>query len=281
MIRIFTDSTCDLSAEQADALGVTVIPLTVYFGEDAYLDGVDITPAQFYEKLAACGDSLPTTSQINPVRFVELFSEALEQGDDVVAILLSSELSGTYQSAVLAKEMLDRDRVHVVDSRLVTVPLGLLVSEAAHLRDTGLSAAELAEQVTALSKRVRLLAVLDTLKYLKLGGRISAATAAVGGVLGITPLVSLKDGLVVSVGKCRGRKAGLKWIREQLEQVPADLSLGVAFGHSGCPEAMEACMEAFPDLRDGAPRVLCGVIGSVVGTHIGPGATGIVYFTKE
>lgn len=281
MIRIITDSTCDMTAEDARALGLTVIPLTVNFGKEAYLDGVEITPDKFYEKLAACGDSLPTTSQANPAKFVEVFEEVLKQGDEVVGIFLSSELSGTYQSAVIAQEMIGSDRIHLVDSRLVTFPLGLLLSEAAHLRDAGLSAAELAAKVTELSRRVRLLAVLDTLKYLKLGGRISAATALVGGALGITPIVGLQNGKVESLGKSRGRKAGLKWMLEQLEKEPIDTSMGVAFGHSNCPEAMEACMEVFADATAGMSQPITSSIGSVVGTHAGPGAAGIAYFVKE
>ena len=164
MIRIITDSTCDLSARQAHDLGLTVMPLTVHFGEEAYLDGVEITPPEFYAKLAASGSVLPTTSQINPGAFADAFEAALAEGDEVVGIFISSELSGTYQSAVMAKEMIGSSRIHLVDSRTVTFPLALLLSEAARLRDAGLDGAELARQTTGLSRRLRLMAVLDTLK---------------------------------------------------------------------------------------------------------------------
>ena len=281
MIQIITDSTCDLSAEAARRLGLKVMPLTVHFGGEAYLDGVDITPAQFYEKLAASGDVLPTTSQINPGAFVDAFEAELARGNEVVGIFLSSELSGTYQSAVMARDMVGSQRIHLVDSRTVTFPLALLLSEAARLRDEGLDGAELARQVTALSGRLRLMAVLDTLKYLKLGGRISSATALLGGALGITPIIGLNDGKVESLGKSRGRKAGLKWILGRLEQAPVDPSLGVAFGHSNCPELMAECEALFAPHTAGAPRTLRCDIGSVIGTHAGPGAAGIAYFVKE
>lgn len=280
MIQIITDSTCDLSAEKAAELGLKVLPLTVQFGEEAFLDGVEMTPAQFYERLAASGDVLPTTSQLNPAAFLEPFQSALDQGFDVVGIFLSSELSGTYQSAVMAKEMIGSDRIYLVDSRTVTFPLALLLSEAARLRDEGLDAAELARQVTALAGRIRLMAVLDTLKYLKLGGRISATTAFVGGALGITPIIGIRDGKVESLGKSRGRKAGLRWMHDQLAKEPIDTSLGVSFGHSNCPDVMAECRNVFAaDIAD-APRVLQCDIGSVIGTHAGPGATGIAYFAK-
>lgn len=281
MIQIITDSTCDLTPERAAALGLQVIPLTVNFGQDAYLDGVEITPSEFYAKLATCGNTLPTTSQVNPGSFADAFSAVLDRGDEVVGIFLSSELSGTYQSALMAKDMLNSDRIHLVDSRLVTFPLGLLLAEAARFRDEGLDGAQLATQISSLARRVRLLAVLDTLKYLKLGGRISAATALVGGALGITPIIGLKDGKVESLGKSRGRKAGLKWMAEQIAKEPIDTLLGIAFGHSNCPQAMEECMAAFAADTERAPYVHAGPIGSVVGTHAGPGATGIAYFVKE
>ena len=281
MIQIITDSTCDLSARQAGELGVQIMPLTVNFGQLAFLDGVEITPDQFYARLASCGDDLPTTSQINPAAFVERFEQALAQGSDVVGIFLSSELSGTYQSAVMAREMVGSERIHLIDSRSATFATSLLISEAVLLRDQGVGAAELTARVTDLTRRLRLMAVLDTLKYLKLGGRISAATALVGGALGITPIIGLRDGKVESLGKSRGRKAGLRWMRGQLEKEPMDLTRGVAFGHSNCPEAMAECMEAFRPEADAAPRVLRCDIGSVIGTHAGPGATGVAYFAAE
>lgn len=279
MIELITDSTSDLSPALAAQLGVRVLPLTVQFGEESFRDGVDISNADFYARLRQA-ETLPTTSQINPETFIAVFQEVLDRGNQAVGIFLSSEMSGTCQSALLARDELGSSDVFVVDSRTVTFSLGLLVIEAARLRDQGLSAAQLAEEITALREKLRLYAVLDTLKYLKMGGRISAATAMVGGVLGITPIIAIEDGKVESVGKTRGRKAGIQWIRERALKEDIDLTRCVVFGHTDCPEAMEAVAGAFSDVADRAPAAYRMDIGTVVGTHAGPGAAGFGFFVK-
>lgn len=279
MFEIITDSTCDLTPARAAALGVRVLPMTVQFGEESFRDGLDISNADFYARLRQA-QTLPTTSQINPDVFVSAFREVLARGNQVLGIFVSSELSGTVQSAFIAKEMLDSGDVFVVDSRQVALSLGLLVSEAVRLRDAGATAAEAAAQLTALREKARLYAVVDTLKYLKIGGRVSAATAVVGGVLGITPIVALKNGKVESAGKARGRKAGVQWIREQADSEPIDFSRPLALGHTDCPEALAAVSEGFSDLAARFAAVTSCEIGSVVGTHAGPGAAGVAYFVK-
>ena len=279
MIEIITDSTCDLTSVQAETLGVRVLPLTVQFGEASFRDGVDLSNAEFYERLRNA-QTLPTTSQINPDAFVSAFQAALDRGNQVVAIVVSSELSGTFQSAVIAKEMLNSEDIFVVDSRQVALSLNLLVTEAARLRDEGKSAAEIAKAATELREKIRLYAVVDTLKYLKMGGRISAATAVVGGVLGITPIVAVKDGKVESAGKTRGRKAGVQWIRQQANSEELDFSRPLALGHTGCVEALDAVAEGFSGLMPKFTSVFSCEIGAVVGTHAGPGAAGVAYFVK-
>lgn len=280
MIKIVTDSTSDLQPERARELGVEVLPLLVHFGKEVYRDGIDLTTEAFYEKLSKA-ETLPTTSQINPEVFTAAFQKHLDQGDEVLGIFLSSEMSGTCQSAMIAKDMLESDRVQVVDSRTVTFALGLLVEQACILRDQGLSLKELTQEITELTQRTRLLAVVDTLKYLKMGGRISAATAMVGGLLGISPIVCIRDGKVESAGKVRGRKAGFAWIREEMGRCPADLSLPIGFGHTNVPQALEENMAYFSDLVETAPLISMSSIGSVVGTHTGPGATGLTYFAAK
>lgn len=240
---------------------------------------MDLSNAEFYERLRNA-QTLPTTSQINPDAFVSAFQAALDRGNQVVAIVVSSELSGTFQSAVIAKEMLNSEDIFVVDSRQVALSLNLLVTEAARLRDEGKSAAEIAKAATELREKIRLYAVVDTLKYLKMGGRISAATAVVGGVLGITPIVAVKDGKVESAGKTRGRKAGVQWIREQANSEELDFSCPLALGHTGCVEALDAVAEGFSDLMPKFTSVFSCEIGAVVGTHAGPGAAGVAYFVK-
>lgn len=279
MIELITDSTSDLSPALAAKLGVQVLPLTVHFGEEAFRDGVDISNAGFYDRLRGA-DKLPTTAQINPETFEAVFREVLDRGNQAVGIFISSAMSGTCQSAAIARDLLGSDDIFVVDSRTVTFSLGLLVTEAARLRDEGLTAAQLAEELTALREKLRLYAVVDTLKYLKMGGRISTATALVGGVLGISPIITIANGLVESVGKARGRKAGVQWIKNRVLEEAPDLSRSVSFGHSDCPEALEAVTGAFSDLTAQAPAVYHSDIGAVVGAHVGPGAAGISYFTE-
>lgn len=279
MIEIMTDSTSDITLAQAEAMGVRVLPLTVQFGEESFRDGLDISNSAFYERLRTA-QTLPTTSQINPDVFVSAFQEALERGNQVVGIFVSSELSGTFQSAVIAKEMLGSDDIFVVDSRHVALSLCLLVAEAVRLREEGHAAGALTEKLMVLREKLRLYAVVDTLKYLKMGGRISSATAVVGGVLGITPIIALKDGKVEAAGKTRGRKAGVQWIREQAVAEELDFSRPLALGHTDCPEAAQAIAEGFGGLLEKFPAVSTREIGAVVGTHAGPGAAGAAYFVK-
>ena len=168
----------------------------------------------------------------------------LFRSDEIVGIFISGAMSGTCQSALIARDMVDgEDRIHVVDSRTVTFALGLLVEVAATLRDQGLSAKELAAKLEELAGRLRLLAVVDTLKYLKMGGRISTASAVVGALLNINPIITIENGLVEGIGKARGRKAAFQWIAKRMEKEAPDLSLPVSFGHTNAPEAMAECVQ--------------------------------------
>lgn len=279
MIHILTDSTCDLAAVRQKELGVEVVPLTVHFGHEAFQDGETMTNQEFYHRLRGA-EELPTTAQVNPEEFVRRFQAHMEQGDQVVGIFLSSLLSGTCQSAHIARGIVDEHNVFVVDSGTVTFALGILVEQAVALRDAGKSAEEIAAEIARLAPRVRILAVVDTLKYLKMGGRISGAAAVVGGMLGITPILRVKDGVVEAAAKSRGRKAAFQWMDTQLLKEPVDSALPVGFGHSDAPEALRDTMDHFTPLI-GAARVCVSNIGSVVGTHAGPGAAGIAYFVKE
>lgn len=280
MIRIVTDSTSDLSPQRAAELGVEVVPLAVHFGEETFRDGVDITKEEFYTRLAQV-DTLPTTSQVPPETFIQVFQRLTEGGDQVLGLFISGAMSGTNQSANIARGIVDEANIAIVETGTVTFGLGLLVETACRLRDQGLSLSELEQKLTQLAGRVRLLAVVDTLKYLKMGGRISGATAVVGGILGITPIITIQDGLVVSVGKTRGRKAGFQFIDKWFQEKEApDTSLPVTFGHSNAPQVMEECMAYFGPKLAGAD-LLPSDIGAVVGTHVGPGAGGLAFFVKE
>lgn len=169
MVRIITDGTSDMSVQRGRELGVDVIPMRVFFDQECFLDGVDITREEFFARLAS-SQELPTTSQLSPDDFLGLFRKYTAQGDQVVGIFVSTELSGTCQSACIAREMVEDGEIYIVDSRTVTFAMALLVEEAAHMRDQGLSAARIAAEVEKLAHRTRLLAVVDTLTYLKKGG---------------------------------------------------------------------------------------------------------------
>ena len=280
MIRIITDSTSEVSQEQAREWNIDVVPLTVLFGEEGALDGVEISNAEFYARLARA-ETLPTTAQVPPETFIELFQRYVDAGDEVVGLFISSEMSGTCQSALIARDVVGPEHVFVLDSRTVTFGLGLMVREALAMRDRGLSAAEMAAQLEELTHRVYLLAAVDTLKYLKMGGRISAASAAVGGMLGISPVISVWNGIVNSVGKTRGRKKAFQWIADRIRnEEPIDTDHMVLFGHSNAPDALAECRAAFAGLAPGVESAPDSPIGAVVGTHVGPGAAGMAYIRK-
>lgn len=281
MVRIITDGTSDMSLQRGAELNVDVIPMRVFFGEESFRDGVDITREEFFARLASSRE-LPTTSQLNPDDFLELFQKYADQGDQIVGIFVSAELSGTCQSACIARDMVEGGEIHIVDSRTATFALALLVEEAARLRDLGLSAADVAAGVEELARRTRLLAIVDTLTYLKRGGRISAATAAVGGLLGIKPIVGVDGrGTVEALGKARSMASGLEWIARRIQKEPADPDHPVGYGHSNSPERVPVCMEALKDVLPQDRPPVMGSIGAVIGTHVGPGAVGVAYIAAE
>lgn len=279
MIRIITDSTSDISQDQANVLGIDIIPLRVNFADGAYRDGIDITNAQFYEKLAQ-SEELPTTSQVNPYEFDNFFKKYTDSGDEIICILISSHLSGTYQSAVAAREMYKNNNIYLIDSQNVTFPLGLLVHQAVRLRDSGMYAKQIKQEIENLKSRVRLVAVVNTLKYLQMGGRISAGTAVVGSVLGINPIIAIVDGKVESVGKARGRKQAFRWMMDYIKKEGIDYNYPVAFGSSNSEEILNECIEFFKPHID-TQDILISDIGSIVGTYAGPDAVGISYIAKK
>ncbi len=279
MLRILTDSTSDIPNELAKQLNIEIFHLEVRFSEtEVYRDGVDLSAEEFYRKLPQYAQ-LPSTSQISPAEFKSYFKEIKENGDEAVGIFISSELSGTCQSAAIAKQMLDADNIYVVDSRTVTFSLGLLVLQAVKLRDQGCSAKEICEKIEEMKQHLRLYAMVDTLKYLKKGGRISAVTAVAGEALGIKPIISTIGGRVELVGKSRGRAGAFDWIVRQMEKDLPQENSPTAFGHSDAPEFMEEFLQLFPDAMK--ENAMFGPLGCAVGTYAGPGAVGIAYFQKE
>ena len=278
MVKIITDSTADFTREEAAGLGLGVVHLRTRFGDEEYIDGVDLTPRQFYEKLIE-SDVVPTTSQPSPAEFEAAMAGALREADEAVVITISGELSGTYQSASIAAEAFG-DRVRVVDSLSASIGEQVIVRRAAQLAAEGLSAAELAGRIEAERGDVCVLALLDTLEYLKRGGRISAAAAFAGGVLAIKPVITLRDGAVVMAGKARGSKNGGNLLNQFAEKRGIDFSRPYLLGYTGLSDAllMKYAADSGELWRAYAEELPVTAIGSVIGTHGGPGAIAVAFF---
>lgn len=278
-IRLITDSASDLLAPHRPE--ITVLPMTITFGEEQFRDGVDLTHRQFYEKLIE-GEELPTTSQIAPAQFEEAFRAAVEAGESVVAVVLSSKLSGTYQSACIAAEEFP-GKVFVVDSANATIGERILVERGLELMDQGLDAAAIAARLDEEKTDIRLVALLDTLEYLKRGGRVSASVALVGGLLAIKPVVAVQDGEVVVLGKARGSKNGNNLLVQEIQKTGVDFSRPYKLGYAGLNDGLlQKYIADSAALWEGHTDALpTGTVGGTIGTHVGPGAIAVAFFRKH
>lgn len=279
-ITIITDSASDIS--QNNNKGVTVLPMTITFGEENYEDGVSLTPDNFYMKLIE-SSALPKTSQVSPYAFGQAYENSLKSADYVIVITLSSKLSGTYQSACIAADDYD-GRVFVIDSENVTVGEQILVDYALSLIDKGIEVNTIVSQLNTMKKRIRLVALLDTLEYLKKGGRISSGAAFLGNVLSIKPVIAIVDGEVSFLGKARGSKQGNNFLIQQVDTYGGiDYSLPVLLGYTGCSTVlMDKYIKASSSLWEGripVPDII--QVGATIGTHIGPGGIAVAFFSKE
>lgn len=274
--RIIVDSTADLMPEIKER--VHTVPLTVHFGDEEYVDGVTIDRKAFYEKLIET-DVHPSTSQASPAAFEKEYELAHEAEEAAVVITLTSKLSGTYQSAVIASQ--DYENVYIVDSSSVAIGGGVLVEYALRLLDGGLSAKEIAEKLEEVKKRIVVVALVDTLEYLKKGGRISKAAAFAGGVLNIKPVLSVEGGEIKMLGKARGSKMGNNLLVQEIEKAGGvDFSMPLLLGYTGLSDAMLLkYIEDSKHLWEGnVDTVRYTTIGSVIGTHAGPDAVAVAFF---
>ena len=279
-VKFVVDSAADLTLEEARELGVTHLPLKVLFDGEEYLDGVTLRHQEFYEKLAACG-KLPTTSQASPAEFEKVYRDLTENGDEVVVVTVSSQLSGTYQSACIGADEFE-GRVHVVDSMNVTLGERLVLLRGLQLARQGLGAGEIARILDEEKGKIRLYAVLDTLENLKKSGRISAATALAGTMLSIKPAVSVEDGKVAMAGKARGAHQGNKLLRELIARTGGiDFDRPHCLAYSGpSDERLQRFIAESGGLWEGHPQPPVATVGAVIGTHVGPGAWAFAYFEK-
>lgn len=278
-VKIIIDSTTDLIKEVKDK--VEVVPLTLRFSEEEFIDGVTIDHKMFYEKLIE-SDVIPTTSQAAPSAFIPYFDKVKEDGDSAVVIAVSSKLSGTYQSACIASD--GYDNIHIVDSGNVAIGAGILVEYALALVEQGLSAKEIADKLEEVKDKVIIVAMLDTLEYLKKGGRISAAVAFAGGVLNIKPVVSVDKGVISMLGKARGSKQGNNLLAQEIEKAGGvDFDKPVLLGYTGLSDTLlTKYVEDSKEMWSHAKTELNStVIGSVIGTHVGPGAVAVAFFKNN
>lgn len=279
-VRIIVDSTTDLPEQTARR--VTVVPLTIHFGEQQYVSGVDIDARKFYEMLVE-GDVLPTTSQPTPYAFTQVFQEAVDAGDTVVCITVSSKLSGTYQSACIAAADFP-GKVFVVDSLTVAIGGGILTEYALSLMDKGMDAEEIAWKLMQKREKVRLLALLDTLEYLKKGGRISSAVAFAGGLLNIKPVIAVADGEVKMLGKARGSKQGNNLLVQEIDKAGGvDFEKPLLLGYTGLSDALlqKYIVDSAALWQGKVEQLPVSIVGSVVGTHAGPGAVAVAFLAAE
>lgn len=278
MVKIITDSSCDIDLELCSKMDIQVIPIQVHFGETSFDPDINLTKTQFYEKLAVATE-LPTTTQISPLTFEEVFTEHIQNGDEVLGMFISRELSGTFQNAVIVSQQIDPEKIHIVDTLNTTFGLALLLEEATKLRDKGLGAKEIKSKIEDLVPRVCLYASIETLKYLKMGGRLSAGAAIVAGILGVCPIISVVNGKVEAIGKARGRVAANKFVLNQIESLGISSDYGITFGHSNSIELCKQTEKLFHE-QIGKRKFLRCEIGAVIGTHIGSGACGIAFIKK-
>lgn len=278
-VKVITDSTSDIPKELVQDLNITVVPLKVHFGDETFTDGESITAEEFYRKLVV-SEIFPTTSQPSPVDFEQAYRQAVEEGyTEILSIHLSSALSGTYQSAVMAKERLDHEkvRIEVVDSKTATYAIGNLVVRAARAAKEGKSLDECLQIVEETREKQVLLAYLDTLEYLQKGGRIGKAAALLGSLLNIKPIISLDDeGEVFAVEKVRGKKKAYRRIFELLtEKIPKGKKVSVAVFYGTLSSESEEWLTKLNELYE-VEESVTSFVGPVIGSHAGPKSIGIL-----
>ena len=277
-VELIVDSTVDVPERVRSRL--TVVPLTIHFGQEEFLDGVTMDRHRFYERLVE-SDVLPTTSQASPAAFDRELRRVRDSGSAAVVLTISSKLSGTYQSACIAAA--DYDNVYVVDSGTAAIGTGILAEYALTCIDRGMDAAALVRELTEKREDVCVLALVDTLEYLKRGGRISKTAAFAGGILNIKPVLSVIDGEIHLLGKARGSKMGNNLLIQEIDKAGGiDFSRPILLGYSGISDALlQKYITDSRYIREGnVPEVRYTTVGSVIGTHAGPGAVVVAFFKK-
>ncbi|MHB8170031.1 MAG: DegV family protein [Thermincolia bacterium] len=277
-VRIVTDSTADLPKDILEQYGITMVPLKVLIEGQVYRDGIDLTPEEFYRRLPKV-KNLPTTSQPSPGEFTATYEDLTRNGDSVISIHISGGLSGTIQSAQLAATMVE-GQVTVFDSRNTTLALGLIVLGAARAAQEGKCHGEVVALVEKLIKKTHFFFVLDTLEYLRKGGRIGKGGALLGTLLNVKPILTVKDGIVTPVEKIRGENKALERMLQLCQELAGGQNIicGVLHGNS-YPRVMKLHERVVAEFK--TTEIVISEISPVIGTHVGPGALGIAFYTVE
>ncbi len=281
-VKIIADSASDVPQSTAEKWGITVIPLKVRFGDNEYQDGKTLSNVEFYERLIET-DIVPKTSQIPPAEYIDEFEKAVNEGDEVVCLVISSEVSGCFQSATIAAGDFD-DKIHIIDTKQFCISYYVLVEYAVRLRDEGKSADEIVAALEEAKTRVKVLSVFDTLEYLKAGGRLSSTAAFVGNVLSIKPVVTITDGIVEVIGKARGSKNGNNILNQTIEKLGGiDFSMPICFGYTGLSDDMlQKYIKDGKNIYEGKIDSLNIVsVGATIGTYAGPGAIAVAFFLNK
>jgi DegV family protein with EDD domain len=275
-IKILTDSVADVPDKLVEELGIEVMPLTVNFEDGSYRDGIEITKDQFYVKLSKA-QKLPTTSQITPGEFINVFEAFTKEGNEVIAILMSARLSGTYNSAVVAKDYLDKENITIIDSEYVTFPQGLIVIEAARMALKGYSKSEIIDRVNYMKKNMQCKFIIEEIEYLKKGGRLTPSQALIGKLLNIKPILTMKDGELIYDNKVRGKKKAIKWVINWIDKNNYYLEeKTVGLFHSNSYDFLMDLRKELTSSID-INEIIETKVGAVVGTHAGPGCIAIAF----
>lgn len=273
-IKIITDSICDVPRKYVERYGIKVIPLTVNFADESYKDGVELTLEEFLAKLEK-SEVLPTTSQVPPAAFIEAYKEEIASGNKVISIHGSSHLSGTCSSAVMVREQIGKEDIHVIDSMGISLGAGLLVIKAARLAEEGLEAEEIVKQIEASRQKMKSFFILDTLKYLHKGGRLSLSASLLGSVLNIKPIITLVDGKLDLFEKTRGMKRAISAVMSTIKDKGWSMDgKVVGLNHIANPEHRDI-MEEELKKEFNIKEIIRGEAGTVIATHGGPGAVAV------
>lgn len=280
-IRLITDSSADLPKEILERYNILQLPLHIIFGEEHFLDKVNLDPKEFFEKLVTYKES-PTTSQVSPMEFIETFKQELKQNDRIICMTMGANASGTFQSAMIARDELEaEDKIAIVDSGLFCNGSGLLSIRIAEMIESGMEFGDIVEEANLLKHKIEVVFCVDTLKFLRKGGRIKSTEAIIGEVLQIKPMLRVEDGLTKPIGKVRGRHKVLKFFLDHMESnIDMDSKLPIILAHGQDVEHIMQLKEQIQEKFSLNNEFIISEVGATIGTHSGPGILAISYIKK-